>query len=1180
MSHGDPFPLCAPPEHGLRRREGRGHARPRRAAQRLRRAQFKDGLVHEALSSLNGLVASRAGTDLRCGSVSEKVRLSKTQESAYRRIRRRVSRYADAPHDLRPRGALQELLKTGDVYSSDIPNSTAPFVADGVRVLKGDLQPKEIEEVAPPHIAEMLASPGEFIERSEQELSSEEPLIEPYWDPLLDPNVPANRSRLLDFLRQLVAAGLVTGVRRKKARIGLFFVPKKTPGSLRLIVDARQPNQLHRLPPSTTLASVEKLLGVSVDPSVVFAELDPDERPAEPETVLGGSVDLQDGFYQFRNSRMCGWFTIDLKVQASELGLTKFWCDEAQQYLPVSPDTWVWPAFSGMAMGWSWGMHVCHEILTSVLERTATSQDSLLLDKVAAPILRTGDTASGPYVDNANVMGIGAGSVSRRLKAVTDELDRLGLKWHEFTDEAVVFEMLGVIIDGRSHRVYHKPRRVWRLYLAVQEIVLMKKLSSRQMRVVLGHFMHLFMLLRPAISVFRACYDFISEDPEGVDIRALPLKVLEELAVAKGLILVAEGSISKSIIPVAFTTDSSLKGYAVYASPVTASEVVELTRRKERSRFSRVEDISPNDAGFLGELADPDVLNTVFIPPPRRVAPRKLRKVQLRETEEPLPELPESFVLPDRWCLVLAGAWRDPGVIHEFEARTTLIGLQRISRSEQFHGGILLSAGDNMGAILAFEKGRASSYELLAQCRRGAAYQIACEIGWRHRHVRTKSNVADAASRWADAGLLRPGDVKRGPFPCVTHLRPLSRPPLAPLASSSRTSLSSSSVLSATSLPHYRPRDLPPCDRDAASPDVVVHEPSLRDSSSASPSPRSSRAPSGSCAACVASLPTAASPGKVPSKAIKHLSKSVRTSIDKTIANDLSKLTEIPKLSNSCLDHVPRQKFFLELFSGDGFLTGALRQLGLHTLPPMDVKFGAHCDLTCKKVRSTVIGWLRSGRIWCVHLATPCTRWTTARTTGRKEPQGSLEVAIFSARVLRVCRQLGIRVSLENPRTSALFRWQPIRKELDKLCAVETVTDMCQYGVPFKKPTSVWSTIDTLPVALGKRCTCGKHSVVLEGLVKIKEARPVWRTSLAACYPPRFCHAYGRALGAVAPSGAWRRAAHEASNVQRRFRSSLERAGGCDGSGQPLWPECPSRPFAWWRVGRDCWSHVRSRRRG
>ena len=106
--------------------------------------------MHEALSSLNGLVASRAGTDLRCGSVSEKVRLSKTQESAYRRIRRRVSRYAEAPHDLQPRGALQELLKTGDVYSSDVPSSTASFVADGVRVLKGDLEPKEIEEVAPP----------------------------------------------------------------------------------------------------------------------------------------------------------------------------------------------------------------------------------------------------------------------------------------------------------------------------------------------------------------------------------------------------------------------------------------------------------------------------------------------------------------------------------------------------------------------------------------------------------------------------------------------------------------------------------------------------------------------------------------------------------------------------------------------------------------------------------------------------------------------------------------------------------------------------------------------------------------------------------------------------------------------------------------------------------------------
>ena len=113
MPHGDPLPLSVPAVHTARRRQGRGHALPRRAAQRLRRAQRRDALVHEALSALNGLAGAVAGTDLRPGSVSEKVRLSRAQESAYRRLRRRVSRYADADVDLQPRGALQELLKTG-----------------------------------------------------------------------------------------------------------------------------------------------------------------------------------------------------------------------------------------------------------------------------------------------------------------------------------------------------------------------------------------------------------------------------------------------------------------------------------------------------------------------------------------------------------------------------------------------------------------------------------------------------------------------------------------------------------------------------------------------------------------------------------------------------------------------------------------------------------------------------------------------------------------------------------------------------------------------------------------------------------------------------------------------------------------------------------------------------------
>ena len=92
----------------------------------------------------------------------------------------------------------------------------------------------------------MVLESSEFIGRSERDLDDEAPLVEPYWDPALGPAHPENRVRLFDVHRtwsRLVwcQAGVNKGS-------GWFFFVTKKDGLLRLIVDARQPNQLHRLP--------------------------------------------------------------------------------------------------------------------------------------------------------------------------------------------------------------------------------------------------------------------------------------------------------------------------------------------------------------------------------------------------------------------------------------------------------------------------------------------------------------------------------------------------------------------------------------------------------------------------------------------------------------------------------------------------------------------------------------------------------------------------------------------------------------------------------------------------------------------------------------------------------------------------------------------------------------------
>ena len=100
--------------------------------------------------------------------------------------------------------------------------------------------------------------------------------------------------------------------------------------------------------------------------------------------------------------------------------------------------------------------------------------------------------------------------------------------------------------------------------------------------------------------------------------------------------------------------------------------------------------------------------------------------------------------------MVVAGAWREPAKIHDYGACAEVMGLKRLARDPREHGSVLLSTGDNLSAVCAFEKGRAVSRDLLSQCRRAASLQLACEIRWRQRHVDTKRNVADRMSRAAD----------------------------------------------------------------------------------------------------------------------------------------------------------------------------------------------------------------------------------------------------------------------------------------------------------------------------------------------------------------------------------------------------------------------------------------------
>ena len=122
--------------------------------------------------------------------------------------------------------------------------------------------------------------------------------------------------------------------------------------------------------------------------------------------------------------------------------------------------------------------------------------------------------------------------------------------------------------------------------------------------------------------------------------------------------------------------------------------------------------------------------------------------------EGQIPSVPARILSQCR--VIVAGAGEEPSRIHLFEARAALLGLHRACSQRSLREKISVSLGDNTSEILSIESGRATNRALNAPCRQSLARQSYGDIDWRRPSAK---NVADAASRWADAGLLSPGCV-------------------------------------------------------------------------------------------------------------------------------------------------------------------------------------------------------------------------------------------------------------------------------------------------------------------------------------------------------------------------------------------------------------------------------------
>ena len=258
---------------------------------------------------------------------------------------------------------------------------------------------------------------------------------------------------------------------------------------------------------------------------------------------------------------------------------------------------------------------------------------------------------------------------------------------------------------------------------------------------------------------------------------------------ASNLVFLAETNLALPFSPIVYVSDSSDFAYSVMWTRASRREITADAQYRERWRFAEMEvpssvshlagsvDSSLNGAALVGGPVETEEGCSAAKLPPQgsfgigadtafgqaclRGAPVREHKPRLgRAVVQParlmaevellraIPEISDTWETRRRWKTYREGPWRWPDEhINIKEGRASLMALEWHGRSPQQHHCRLFQLSDNLVSVLAFDKGRSKSWALNALCRRSCALQLAADVVWRLRHVRSEKNVSDEGSR-------------------------------------------------------------------------------------------------------------------------------------------------------------------------------------------------------------------------------------------------------------------------------------------------------------------------------------------------------------------------------------------------------------------------------------------------
>ena len=624
----------------------------------------------------------------------------------------RVARLPRSRERVFQREAISELL----LESPASPYVSGEGGSGSVRAYQRDLVSLPEAGAAPLDATDLLDQQGrEILNRFESSMFvGEEGTPAKTIKPYMDETLKLSPKAYADFIVDIFERGMIDFARTATSTITPFFVSKKS-GKLRLVLDCRASNMYFAKPPDIALAA-----------GYTFAQL---EIP-DGEQLYVAQSDVRDYFYSIGlPPGLRGYFALPpIAAHMLPPGLV----DPSEVEGGMTH-----PRMKVVPMGWSWAMWIAQRIHQHQAALAVDcSPDQVLVDGRPPPDLQAGSPVMIPYADNLNVCGTCKVSVQRAKDKVVQRLRDVGFRVHEEEDAALHAQALGFIIDGERGQVHPIPARRDRVRLCLLWLAKRPKISGRAIERIIGHCVHLFMLRRDLLAIFRSVYDF------KIACYNKPCKLwksaAEECRVAAALILTCYADLRKPWSNNITVSDACLSGTAVAALEVDSHSVQNVGRCREMWRFKSKDPLSRARDAALS--LDPFVHHETVLP----MSHEERDPFQLNLEFQ---HVPLEIACSPEWKVQFASRMTKPEHITLLEGRGTVQAIRHKMRVDGNFGKKHVHLGDNLGMVLAFDRGRAKSVPLLLCCRRATAFAIAGDAVFTHRWLPSEHNAADAASR-------------------------------------------------------------------------------------------------------------------------------------------------------------------------------------------------------------------------------------------------------------------------------------------------------------------------------------------------------------------------------------------------------------------------------------------------